>query len=149
MDQETGYNLTSGGEGIPHYTHTEETKAKISQAKKGVPFSEKHRKNISKVQTGKKRSNQHKENISKSLKGKKRSKETRRKMSKAITEAKGKKVGQYAKDGSLIKVWETALSAAKELGICQPNITACCEGKKYRKTAGGYIWKYFNDEESK
>lgn len=31
-------------------------------------------------------------------------------------------------------------------GINQTNIVSCCKNRKYHKTAGGYIWKYKNNE---
>lgn len=54
-------------------------------------------------------------------------------------------VSQYDLNGNLIKVWNSGADIYRSLGISKGNIYACCRGK--RLTAGGYIWKYF--EESK
>lgn len=53
------------------------------------------------------------------------------------------KVKQYSLDGIFIKQFEYIKDAAKELNIDDSSISACC--RKKRKTAGGYIWKYAND----
>ena len=43
----------------------------------------------------------------------------------------------------LHKVFESAKTAAEELGIHRCNITSCCKGK--RKTCGGYHWRYADE----
>jgi hypothetical protein len=50
---------------------------------------------------------------------------------------------QYDINGNLIKEWESARKAMKELNIT--HITDCARGE--RKTAGDFIWKYKNPEE--
>lgn len=50
------YNLTDGGEGILNYSHTLETRRKISQSLKNRPCSHETRRKISRSLTGKKRS---------------------------------------------------------------------------------------------
>lgn len=52
--------------------------------------------------------------------------------------ANAKSVLQYDKEGNFIAKWKSATEAKRVLGI--DNITAVCSGK--RKYAGGYIWKY-------
>ena len=52
-----------------------------------------------------------------------------------------KPVLQFSKDGELIRKWNSAVVAEKELGINQVSIRKCCKGKQ--KTAGGYIWRYY------
>lgn len=42
----------------------------------------------------------------------------------------------------IISVYGSSKEAARLTGLKQANISACCLGKKYFKTAGGYIWKY-------
>lgn len=53
-----------------------------------------------------------------------------------------RKVGQYSKDGNLIKKWEYIKLASMELNILSPNIINCCKNKI--PSAGGYIWKYLD-----
>lgn len=45
-------------------------------------------------------------------------------------------------NGNKIKEWDSITQASSELNISFTNIAKCCKGGKYRKTAGGYIWKY-------
>lgn len=47
---------------------------------------------------------------------------------------------QFSKQGEKIKEWVSATEAARQLGICQSNISACCMWKD--KTYKGYLWKY-------
>lgn len=54
------------------------------------------------------------------------------------------KVNQYSLDGKYIKTYNTLTEAAKENNINNiSTIINVCTGK--RKTAGGYIWKYYNN----
>ena len=55
-----------------------------------------------------------------------------------------RKVIQYDKDMNLIKIWNCILDIERELEIFQSNITKCCLGE--RKSAGGFKWKYFEEE---
>lgn len=57
---------------------------------------------------------------------------------------RSKAVAQYDLDGVLVKIWSSALEACKSIGGIQPqNISKCCKG--YRKTTGGYVWRYANE----
>lgn len=51
-----------------------------------------------------------------------------------------KKVGQYTKEGKLIKEWNSIKEIEDVIGFFATNITACCKGKA--KSLKGYIWKY-------
>ena len=58
-----------------------------------------------------------------------------------------KKVAQYDKRSlELIKIWDSLSDVTRELGIANSSISACCKGKL--KSAGGYIWKYLEGDES-
>ena len=54
------------------------------------------------------------------------------------------KVIQYDKQGNIIKIWDYIKQASLELKIKDSNISECCKGK--RKSAGGFIWKYYKEE---
>ena len=54
---------------------------------------------------------------------------------------KPKLVGQFTKEGDLIKLWDSARKATQETKI--NNIHKCCQGRC--NTAGGYIWKYVDE----
>lgn len=51
-----------------------------------------------------------------------------------------RQVAQLTMDGELIKVWDGISLAARELKICNGNITSCCKHKV--KSAGGFKWEY-------
>lgn len=57
---------------------------------------------------------------------------------------RSKPVCQFDLQGNLIKEWETATQASKELRICRTHIIECCKGRYGCKTCGGYMWKYKN-----
>lgn len=59
---------------------------------------------------------------------------------KAIAKAKSKPVGQYTLDGELIKIWESAREAQRQVGFSYQHISNVATGK--RKTAHGFVWKY-------
>lgn len=47
---------------------------------------------------------------------------------------------QVNTNGNAVKLWDGAIDASKELGVCRTMICKCCRG--IQKTAGGYIWRY-------
>lgn len=73
--------------------------------------------------------------ISSALKGKNKTKEH----AENIAKGHWLKVYQYTLDGVLVKIWDSALDAAKN-GFHYPSIIRCCTGK--RKTHKGYRWSH-------
>ena len=62
-----------------------------------------------------------------------------------MSKAKEKKIVQYDKQGNKLKIWDSQKEVIAYLGI--PNhITDVCYGR--RKSCGGYIWKFLNNEEA-
>lgn len=55
-----------------------------------------------------------------------------------------KRVSQFDLQLNVLYEYETVTQAAKSTGISRGNIEACC--LKKRKTAGGYIWRYADEE---
>lgn len=57
--------------------------------------------------------------------------------------SKAKKVNQYDLNNNLIKMWDCARDAEREIGVDHGQISKCCNGKQ--KTHRGYIWKYIEE----
>ena len=55
---------------------------------------------------------------------------------------RSKKINQYDKNGNFIKTWDCISDVTKQLKISSANIVKCCQHKKNRNSAGGYIWEY-------
>lgn len=81
--------------------------------------------------------------ISRSLKGVVFTDEHRKRISDAKSGARhhaAKKVYQYAKDGTLVKVWDYMGEAAKAVGVTKSSISHACVG--ITKTCQGFTWSY-------
>ena len=61
-----------------------------------------------------------------------------------IAKALSKPVGQYTRDGVLVKVWQSTQEVQRLLGLSQSNISNTALGKQ--KTSHGYVWKYIDEE---
>lgn len=155
-----GYNMSEGGETNKGMKHSEESKIKMSEAKKGIYTGEKS------YWYGKHRSEESKKKMSERAKGRKHSEEWKKYMSKKMGGANNpmygkhlseeairkriekisKPINQYDLNGNFIKRWNSAREAARELGYKNhSNITGCCKGKYGFKTAYNSIWKYAED----
>ena len=64
---------------------------------------------------------------------------------KKVAEKISKPVFSVDKESGLIMWWQSAKEAERCTGIAHSHITACCKGK--RKSAGGHIWFYADDNE--
>jgi len=76
-------NMTDGGEGCSGAIRSDETKKRMSKAKKGKIFSEEHKRKLSDAHKGENHSEERRIKIGKGNKGKILSEETRKKMSEA------------------------------------------------------------------
>lgn len=63
-----------------------------------------------------------------------------------MIESKKKGVLQFDLNNTIIKKWESAKEASENTGIGRNCICGCCKNKYGRKSAGGYIWKYYDLE---
>lgn len=129
-DRRYGYNHTDGGDGTKGFTPSEESRAKMSISRSGE-------KNF---WYGKNIPEYAKKKMSESRKRLCENPETLVMMRRVNPNKKT--VYQYSPEGTLIKVWESARQAEKELmpGARMEAVRKCCGGDC--KSAYGYIWSY-------
>jgi len=108
-----------------NYLFSEETRKKMSESAKRTCN-----------RRGTKTSEEGKINIGNSKRGTKQTKESIEKKSKIVL--------QYEKDGTFVKEWPSTKEASQGTGLAQPLISLTALGRGYRKTCGGYIWRYKN-----
>lgn len=60
---------------------------------------------------------------------------------------KTKRIEQYSLYGKYIRTWDSVLDITKDLGISKQSISYCCNKKIH--TAGGYVWRYINEQSIK
>ncbi len=46
------------------------------------------------------------------------------------------------KTGKVVRIWPSISDACRELNISDASIVGCCQGRKGRKTVGGWVWRY-------
>ena len=140
-------NAKKGRKGVDSYMYgkhlSEETKQKLREANLGKRYfdevnAKKGKSGVENPFYGKHHSEEAKIKMSNARKGK---------PSKIIGEnnPNARKVNQYDENGNFIKTWEYMKQPSKELGISYTGIYACCNDRQ--KTAGGFIWRYFDEEE--
>ena len=161
-DSQYGYNITPGGEGYsgkdnPWYGkhHSEESKKKMSEARKGIPKTEEWKRKISESNKGRVVTKETKAKMSKNhanvsgennpMYGRKLSDEAIAKMVKAskteeaIAKMKQNKVWYSGKENphakkvmciETQKVYDTLNDAAKDNGCNPTKISAVCHGKR-------------------
>lgn len=164
------YNITDGGEGVVglHNLVSQGTKDKISHTLKGKysgrnspnygkHLSDETKRKMSESQKGEKNGFYHKRHSEESIRKMsiahsmhKCSEETKKKhseimKSERVQEMRKKKIMKpvYQIDrisGEIIKEWESATTAAKELGLSQGYINNVLRG--LRNHCGGFCWKY-------
>ena len=117
-NKEFGYNLSNGG--AKYGKHSDETKMKISMIRKGIIFSDEHRKNLSKA---------HKNIIQTPEQNYKNMMSNPRRKPVICVETQ--------------MVYASIRDAGRNTNISFKLIAAICNKKYGRKTAGGYHWKYY------
>lgn len=142
-EHDHGYNWASGGS---VYKHSAESKAKMSEAHKGlrynigVPFTEERKRHMSENHAdvrGEKNP----------MYGKKKpAEEIARRLAHRVYKTGGenptaRKISQYTMDGELVKVWGSISEASKV--YCRTSIKDCLRGKY--KQHRGYKWRYYDE----
>lgn len=137
-----GYNISAGGRNA---THSDNTKAKMSEKHKELWQDEEYKNHMSEVHKGKNAGENH------PFFGKQFSEEHKQKLKEnhwdmsSANNPKARRVAQYTKDGELIKIWECISDACRALGLKTANVVRCCQHRKGYKTSGGYIWEYYEE----
>lgn len=124
QDDNYGYNMTIGGDGVVGNVVSQETKEKLRQAYYNM--SEESKRRLYENRIGIKLSDIHKEYIRESSIG------------KGV-----KQVCQYTIDGTFVKEWNSMTEASYGTGIQLSDISTCCKNKR-RYIAGGYQWRFSN-----
>lgn len=168
-----GYNLTIGGDSIAGYRHSQESKEKMSIARKGRRISDTQKLKISIALKGRKHSQETKDKIGKAHKGAKRPAGTGQKISRALLgrilteeqkrniskghigikysqecikkriEKRKKAVLMLDLDGRILNEYPSIKEAAYSLN--RKSCSSICQACKGQiPTAYGYIWKYKN-----
>lgn len=130
---------------------SEEAKRKISEANKGIKFTEEHIRHLKESHLpmsgtnnpmyGKKHSEETRRKISEKKKGVRLSEETKQKISKKVLK---RPVMQMDFNGNIVREFSSVKQAANEMNAQTQNIIAVCKGKQ--KSCRGYIWRYANDD---
>ena len=135
------------GENHPMYGkhHSEETRAKMSQAAMGREVSDETRAKFMGENNPSKRP-EVRAKLSEAMKGRfagdknpMKNPEIRAKFM-GENNPRSKKVLQFAKDGTFLAEFSCTREAERKTNVQNAHISLCCNGK--RKTAGGYVWKY-------
>lgn len=144
-----GYNVENGGNSIGK--HSEETKRKIGESRRGKKHSEESKKKMSEAKKGK----------PSVFKGKHHTNESRRKISEANS---GKKnpwlsdrnkevnyrsipVVQLSLDSEFVAKFKSSREAERETGVNHLCINNVCNKKQ--KTAGGFLWLHLDEYEGR
>ncbi len=118
-NRDYGYNLTMGGDGSVGFHPTEETRAKLSRARR--------KENLSKETLARR---------SAGLRGRKFSDEHKRK----IGIGNSKAIHMLDCNGTILQKFSSAREVEEQLKISHSHISQCCHG--HRMTAGGYRWQF-------
>lgn len=140
MDQDNGYNLTSGGGAR---LLSEETKQRISNAHKGKKLSESTKRKIGDASRGRNVGRKYTESTLQKMRGntnwkRKHSEESKRKMQDSSPNKKA--VLQKDKNGNVLNQYNSLASASRATGISFKTISSCCH--HYIKISGGFIWEF-------
>ncbi len=127
-----GYNIRRGGEMVSGYKLSEETRKKMSEARKG----EKNH------LYGKHLTDETRKKLSIAHKGKCDIEAVRKGAKKRMgaNAYNSRKVIQCDKLGNQIKIYDSLANASRETGTRIQDIYNCCKSKQ--KTAKGYRWEY-------
>jgi group I intron endonuclease len=144
VSDETRQKLSSirQGSGNQFYgkTHSDDSKQKMSQSAKNRNIDEQtellRRSKIGDAHRGKNLTAKHRERLSKAKQGSKNPM-----FGKTGKNHKGSKpVIQYTLNGEVVRYWDNAKDAARELGLSYGGIRQCCQLRI--KKSGNFVWRF-------
>lgn len=127
-DRSKGYNLTSGGDGLKNYHHSELTKQKISESNKGKTLSDEAKAKISKANSGRVMSEEAKQKMSESHKGHKMYEKTKIAFQKWNLQQKNP-IEQLDDEGNVINTWIGTKECAEYFNLDPSSIRKMLSGK--------------------
>lgn len=144
-----GYNVENGGNSTGK--HSEETKKKIGEGRKGKKHSEEAKRKMSEAKKG----------MTSVFKGKHHTEEAKRKNSEAhkgkknpwlsernrVFNARSIPVVQLSIDGIFVNQFNSSREAERETGINHLGINNVCNKKQ--QTAGGFLWLHLSEYEGR
>lgn len=139
-----GYNQTEGGDGLKGYHHTEATKKRMSEYRKGRPMPPGHGEKISKAQRGVARPHVGKkfEGSQNPMAGRHHSAEARDRISIGSCQhaREAIPVRQLDTEGNVLATYSSMTQGSLAVGGKGRGVKACCEGRQqvYR----GFHWEY-------
>lgn len=135
-------NMTNGGEGATGTKKNVETRAKISAAKKGVVFSEKHRQNLSSAHVGKVLTESTKAKMSVYRKGRPHHDAWNKNLKVSAQKVSGKKI--VRQDGvvfnSYLEAAQSVTDDRNKYASIATALGALIDGKRKQQTVCGYTW---------
>lgn len=131
-----GYNATRGGDGVRGLVHSPETRAKMSEARRG---EKNHNFGKSWGRKGP-HSEEAKRKMSEAKKGFHHTEETKAKIGAATSIRKRKPVAQISKEGTVLNVYPSLQEAAQAVSGQANKISEVLCG--HRRTHKGYLWQY-------
>ena len=137
-----GYNMTLGGDGLSGYKHTEKTKRKMSETRKGRKLSPEHAKAIADGQRGVPRPKVAEARLGAGnpMFGRRQSDEARVKISKGLEGRNNVPVVAMDKMGNVVATYVSMRKAAEAVGGQANKIYEVCVGS--RMTHKKLCWKY-------
>lgn len=134
-----GYNLTTGGD---HSELSAHSKEKIRLANLGRKQTDAAKRNMS--ISGLNMDINKREKINNAIRS--MSLEARERINTASRISKSVKIHQYSIDGVLLNTYNSIKEASIATGILTTGIGVVLRCHRNRETAGGYVWKYDDDE---
>lgn len=128
-EREYGYNIEHGGNASGKLSDAQ--RKAVHDSWQDENAREKRAKKISNSRKGMRFSDEHKRHLSEARKGR----------YKGSSANNARAINQLTLDGELIRSWGSIAEARDALHLCSANI---CRAIKYNRTCGGYKWEYRN-----